>query len=121
MTEMTTETKFEVGKWYKRGDGELIRVVCVDAPGGYPVIGVDDGGAPWTFSFAGRRVSSYIDSRLDLIPIPIEPKKKGVVWVNVYGDKDFAFHFTKEAAERNFTPSRLARIRVDWEEGRFDE
>lgn len=119
MTEMTTETKFEVGKWYKRGDGELIRVVCVDAPGGYPVIGVDDGGAPWTFSFAGRRVSSYIDSRLDLIPIPIEPKKKGVVWANVYESGAVVTFLYKDSALFSGEDA-LARIRVEWEEGRFD-
>ena len=119
---MTTETKFEVNKWYKRGDGELIRVVCVDAPGDYPVIGCYENGNPLTYTSSGQY---YADRRwvdLDLIPAPIEPKKKGVVWVNVYDDGDLGGAYdSPDEADANQYHDRIARIRVSWEEGQFDE
>jgi hypothetical protein len=120
---MTTETKFVVGKWYKRGDGELIRVVCVDAPGSFPVVGIKSCGNPVTFTSDGYFWEDDVDSDKDLIPTPIEPKKKGVVWVNVYSDREClgVSYSTRDKADRTASPDRIARIRVEWEEGRFDE
>ena len=118
---MTTETKFEVGKHYKRGNGELIRVVCVDAPGEYPVIGCSENGNPLTYTSRGQ---FYADRRwvdLDLIPTPIEPKKKGVVWVNVYGDATRAGVYQTRQDADLWSKYAIARIRVEFEEGQFDE
>jgi hypothetical protein len=118
---MTTETKFEVGKYYKRGDGELIRVVCVDAPCTYPVIGHIQDGTPCNFTLEGRELGNEPSPTRDLIPTPIEPKKKGVVWVNVYDDGTRAgVGQTRQDADM-WSKYAIARIRVSWEEGRFDE
>lgn len=124
MTEMTTETKFEVGKWYKRGNGELIRVVCVDAPGDFPVIGHDRIGNVVQFTAMGWFWDDIPSESSDIIPTPIEPKKKGVVWVNVFnGGSGLSVHTDREQADYwpNTQVYRLARVKVEWEEGRFDE
>lgn len=120
---MTTETKFEVNKYYKRGDGELIRVVCVDAPCTYPVIGHKEDGTPCNFTLEGYFTKEDGESEhcANLIPTPIEPKKKGVVWVNVYDDGTRAgVGQTRQDADM-WSKYAIARIRVSWEEGRFDE
>jgi hypothetical protein len=118
---MTTETKFEVGKYYKRGDGELIRVVCVDAPGWYPVVGVGESGDVETFTAEGRHNFKARLASADLIPTPTEPKKKGVVWVNVYDDGTRAGVCQTLQDADMWLKYAIARIRVEWEEGRFDE
>jgi hypothetical protein len=123
---MTTETKFEVGKYYKRGDGELIRVVCVDAPGEYSVIGVRESGPTIRFTSAGQFYTDRPWMDRDLLSKPIEPKKKGVVWVNVYeeGKRCGVFEDKNDADffnNRLGFPHRLACIRLEWEEGRFDD
>jgi hypothetical protein len=63
-----------------------------------------------------------LNSSHDLIPTPIEPKKKGVVWVNVYKDETaLAFTSSLDAENSDFwLKAGVARIRVEWEEGRFD-
>jgi hypothetical protein len=117
-------TKFEVGKWYKRGDGELIRVVCVDAPSGFPVIGHDGTGFTDTYTTHGWRYYDEASPLHDLIPTPVEPKKKGVVWVNIRGDGYVSQFTRKDLADLGASlpgQNRIARIRVEWEEGRFDE
>jgi hypothetical protein len=116
---MNTTTKFEVGKWYKRGNGDLIRVVCVDAPGDYPVIGVCEGGSPWTFTRSGQQTTMGLNSSHDLTPIPIEPKKKGVVWVNVFPLCSQSYGTLEMARGDAF--GSIARIRVEWEENQFDD
>jgi len=116
---MSTETKFEVGKWYKYGSGDLIRVVCVDAPGDYPIIGHDEEGAAVSYTSEGLWYKGDSDSYLNLIPTPIEPKKKGVVWVNVFPLCSQSYGTLEMARGGAF--GSIARIRVEWEEGRFDD
>jgi hypothetical protein len=118
---MTTETKFEVGKYYNRGDGELVRVVCVDAPGWYPVVGVDENGEVETFTAEGHHNFNHPWQSRDLIPTPIEPKKKGVMWVNVYDDGTRAGVYQTQQDADFWSEHAIARIRVNWEEGRFDD
>jgi hypothetical protein len=118
---MTTETKFEVNKYYKRGDGELIRVVCVDAPGDWPVIGHDRFGNVVQFTSLGWFWDDIPSESSDLIPTPIEPKRKGVVWVNVYDDATRAGVYQTRQDADMWSKYAIARIRVSWEEGRFDE
>lgn len=120
MTEMTTETKFEVGKYYKRGDGELVRVVCVDAPGDYPVIGHFECGDVETYTAEGSVSAGANYPPADLIPTPVEPKKKGVVWVSIYNDTSSSSYSTRRDADA-FLNHMIARVRVPWEEGQFDD
>lgn len=117
---MTTETKFVVGKWYKRGNGERIRVVCVDAPGEYPVIGHRVDGAVYTFTTEGFYPGGD-ELYLDLTLILVEPKREGVVWVTTYANGSVAVHRTKQEANDSAYEDCIARARVNWEEGQFDE
>jgi len=115
---MKTETKFEVGKWYKNGVGELVRVVCVDAPGKLPIIGYNEEGNAVTFTSEGLWYTDGSNPHLNLIPTPIEPKKKGMVWVNVFPLCSQSYGTLEMARGDAF--GSIARIRVEWEEGRFD-
>lgn len=70
-------TKFERDKVYKTRDGKSVRVLCVDAPGPLPMIGIylDEGEtlggcAP---RHTDGRLYTHRDSELDLIPAKPEP------------------------------------------------
>lgn len=53
--------------------------------------------------------------------LPTKPPKR-VVWMNVYEQDEAAFlHKSRKEAERNASPRRIACIRVEFEEGQFDE
>jgi hypothetical protein len=85
------------------------------------VVGIKSCGDPITFTGDGSFWGDTVDEIKDLIPTPIEPKKKGVVWVNVYDDGTRAgVGQTRQDADM-WSKYAIARIRVSWEEGRFDE
>jgi len=57
------------------------------------------------------------DSPFDLIP----KKKSGEAWMNVYATGYCTGHSTRYTADARGAGDRIARIRVPWEEGQFDE
>jgi hypothetical protein len=85
------------------------------------VIGHEVCGYVNTFTAGGYSLGDGESNHWEnLIPTPIEPKKKGVVWVNVYKDGSSNSYRTREEA-LVWLEYSIARIRVEWEEGRFDE
>ena len=110
----------DINKKYRYRNGEDARILCVDRPIKMDmclVLSMDPNGSVWYHDENGRLCSDKIDSLLDLI----EVKDKKELWLNVYKYGSCS-HPTKEDADTIEGKSfRLARIKVEYEEGRFDE
>ena len=80
---------FEVGKTYKNVDGEDVRIICIDKPGEYPMVGIV-GDCIGTFTLDGR-LDSCVKSGNDLIPpeksIYVVENHAGSIWI-CYGDNE---------------------------------
>lgn len=94
-------------------NGHKVRLLCVDAPGDYPVVGLIEGaGCPDIWTADGRRLSTYTaEHPCDLIPIP-PPRIQRTVWLNVYRGHDAGPWHTRDFADRNAGPDRIACIPV---------
>ncbi len=101
--------KIERDKWYVTRGGDKVRVVCVDAPGNYPVIGIDDEGAR-EYTSDGRFYNDDSNCNLDLVSEHPEPAR---VWANqsitgawhVYGSAETANQYAGDAINK---PTRIA-------------
>ena len=74
-----------MGKKYRTRDGRDVRLLCVDGPDPFPVIGIIDGDSHatcWTAN--GNLTDVYPDYHTDLIEYQ-EPDIR-TIWVNVYED-----------------------------------
>ena len=112
--------KIERDKVYIDGRGQRHRVVCVDATteaDGYPVIGINDAGGVSTFTSRGAYQVDH-QSEYDLVR---EVKVKQVRYVNIYPNGTVFDHKSKRDAENGAGTSRLACIRVEYEEGQLDD
>lgn len=122
--------KIEAGKRYRTRGGDEVEVLKTGLnTNGYTVFGVHttangvERGRTWlggSYYFEERD-----PSHLDLIS-EIRPKR--VVWLNVYeGDQGAMFFSSRQEADADYlkcldlTPARLACIRVEFEEGQFDD
>ena len=116
--------KIEVGKWYKIANGykafimhKLHPASCAVCPYlGYITSpnGVYSQQQQWDETGCCN-INSY-----QIIEEWKEPKT-GVAYVNVYEDGDCNTHLTLKFAEATRTHDCLARVRVEWKEGQFDE
>lgn len=102
-------------------DGRKVRILCTDRKGWTPIVGliIDDSGETietWSSDGAFKRDGSK-NNPLDLVN-----SNDGTFWVNVYsGGVSGSTHTTREAADSWAAEGRLARIKVLWREGQFDE
>ena len=119
--------KIEAGKKYRTRGGHEAEVLRTDVRDEQPVVGIitfNDGGQSVTeWSVDGSFWPDGEGSTKDLIS-EIRPKR--VVWLNVYDTGDFFIHETKQQADRAESPSccrpsRIACIRVEFEENQFDD
>lgn len=118
-------TQFVVGmEGVTTRDGRKARILCVDAPGDYPIVGLverDERAIRWTA--IGRHANSYVVHNYDLIP-PTPPKLYN--WINVYRNEDNIVlggnhHSRKDAdASAGDDTDRVGCIKVELAE-RFDE
>lgn len=102
-------------------DGKPVRILCTDAKGDYPVIGLvyypngDERESPESYTENGRYDFADEGSR-DLFFSP--EKREG--WVNIYKDNIDrtvgAVYTNKEEAEKNRTTCHVATIKITWEE-----
>lgn len=97
--------KIERDKWYLTRGGDKVRVVCVDAPGDYPVIALTDGDF-CTYTADGF---SYIGDRTDL-DLVAEYREPARVWVNFYPDGEYEAYDSEHIAreEVGFHATRVA-------------
>ena len=49
------------------------------------------------------------------------PPRTGERWINIYSNHLGASYYTKEDADNNVAPTRIACVKVTWTEGQFDE
>lgn len=111
--------KIERDKVYIDGRGRRVRAVCIDntTMPGFPVIGVcEESGDILTYKSEGHRWHDG-GSGYDLVR---EVKEKKVRYINIYPKKE-AFHNSRQAADDCAGHNRLACIRVEYEEGQFDD
>lgn len=112
-------SKIERDKVYVDGYGKRVRVVCIDntAVPHYPVIGVcEEGGDIFTYTSEGQ-VRHNATSTSDLVR---EVKEKHVRYINIYPNNEIS-HNSRQTADDCAIHDRLARIRVEYEEGQFDD
>lgn len=111
--------KIERDKFYVDGKGNKVRVVCVDNTAilHFPVIGVCGGsGDIFQYTSEGHRWLDGV-SEFDLIR---EVKEKQVRYINIYPRNEIS-HNSRQTADDCAIHDRLARIRVEYEEGQFDD
>lgn len=88
-------------------DGEPLRIICVDAPGPFPIIAIGSNGRLLGYSMIGNNCSC--DTRNDLINI-VEKQK----WfLNVYPTGEPTLHSTKDTAEACAARDRLRCVEVE--------
>lgn len=117
--------QIEVGKYYKTRDGRKAFIAAkLPNPSDEPYIGY----AEYTH---GQIVESWYEdgsyitdqsSGNDLIEEWKEPKS-GVRYVNIYDNPDARsyIYLTRKEADNAAPNDRIARIRVEWKEGQFDD
>ena len=112
--------KIEAGKKSRTRGGDEVEVLKTDLPGNTPVLGVYLHHGDW--ETGGWNLDGYFSSgTFHIFDIISEIKPKRVVWLNVYPEDDGGFYYDSRAeADRQATPYRIACIRVEFEEGQFD-
>lgn len=108
----------EMGKTYTTREGRPVRILCVDAEGDYPVVGmIGPNCLRWkingNYNYMGH------NSLDDLIPA--KTKREG--WINIYTpSNDFSLAFvsdvykSREDADASAASMRVACIHIQWEE-----
>lgn len=102
-------------KTYRTREGLEVRIYAVDGGGRWPVHGAikdADGWKAENWKLTGKAYDST--SRPDDL---IEIKPKNVRWVNIYPSSHMTNHTTRAEADREKHISRLACVRVEFEEG----
>lgn len=104
-------------KTYRTRDGREVRIYAVDGPKGSPtqVHGAVKEDAEW------RLIAWFNDGAYSVSENPndlIEVRPKQVRWVNIYPDGWLSESYdSQEKARRHSSLSRVACIRVEFEEG----
>jgi len=120
---MTTQLKIEAGKKYRTRGGDEVEVLRTDLKRGDPVLAV------LTSKVGGYQEAVYYYSDGSYCPDERSPsdliseiKPKRVVWMNVYQECCTSYGFsTREEADDYAGDGRIACVRVEFEEGQFDE
>jgi hypothetical protein len=88
-----------------------VRILCVDAPGGLPVVSIDDTGGI-CLHYANGQLIPGNSSGCDLVPLQ-KPRKPVEAWVVVRDDCDRRYFWNKADADdlaRHWPGSRLVRL-----------
>jgi len=121
MTKFTHPRDAKTGHKWQLRDGTPVAEVKAfnDVRFGYSIVGVCNGQL-LTFTNIGERYFNITDTDpSDLIDVPVER----TVWMNIYGRPSLTTLLfpTKEEADDRATISRVARVKVTYTEGQFDE
>ncbi len=114
--------KIEAGKYYKcdNGDKAFAGYVRDDCTTDYPVVGHLEGRSGVMLWGVDGRCMTVERRGFDLVEEWKEPAQ-GTEWINVYPYGTTQTRLSRENADASAFPNRIARIRVDWVEGQFDE
>jgi len=104
----------KAGKPVVTRDGRPVRILAFDRKGDYCIVAiVSCWGSDEVIGYRESGKSATINSEYDLF-MKLE-KKEG--WVNVYrGGSTGDLYSTEDAAKRSTLPSRIATVKVEWEE-----
>lgn len=108
-----------IHKTYQTRDGRPVEIITTRARESrkWPVMGyIDDWKGVTFWSPEGIHDVNGVRSNLDLV----EVTSKHVIWLNVYPDAVLGFD-SREVADGCSTESRIARLKVEFREGQFDE
>lgn len=111
--------KIERDKVYVTGHGKRVRVVCADnnSMPNFPVIGVyEESGDISAYTSEGH----FWDDGVSGFDLVREVKEKQVRYINIYPNNEIS-HNSRQTADDCAIHGRLARIRVEYEEGQFDD
>lgn len=111
--------KYPIGSYWRTRGGDKVVVVDYEDNVLQPVVACHIAGE-YVYRVDANGFSKF-DSMDDLIA-PWVDKKRGEVWVNVYpnGVGGLAY-ISKSEAQSSKCHDLLARVKVTWEEGKFDE
>lgn len=116
--------KFDPTKPVKTRDGEKVRILASDLPEPWPIVAaiVEDGEYElMSYTASGKLFSDGDESPFDLINI-LEERE---VWLNFYknkfGEINSHSYLSKPLADRGASAGRIARVRVKFAEGQFDD
>lgn len=102
--------------------GQSVRILTTDRQGEYPVVGLISYASGEerveTWALDGRNYKLGLPDSMDLVNTP--PPKR-VVYLNDYPDRVPVLHVDRSRADAMAGPDRSARIRVEFEDGQFDE
>lgn len=110
----------DIRKTYKTRSGLPVEIVTTRARGSpeWPVMGYVSDWKQFSFwSPDGLFDVNGVYSNLDLVEVA--PKR--VLWLNVYPDGISVAHDSREDADEGSAENRIARLKVEFEEGQFDE
>lgn len=108
-------------KQYRTRDGREVRIYAVDHREPVSVVGavLSDGEWMSVSWFPTGECYKMCETLSDLIEV--KPRIKREVWVNVYPGENthWVMHLTKESADRQSMPNRIACVKlvIDCEEG----
>ena len=110
----------DINKKYRYRNGKEARILCVD--GGdenYPVIALTREGQTSRHTKSGALCNIEGQHIWDLV----EVKEKNVLWLNVYNSpfEGFIYREKECADDESYDEERIARIKVEYEKGQFDE
>ena len=120
---METHKKFEVGQFWKDNKGRKHQIMEIEPKDlNIHIITYCYGKRLYqnreSFIFQADGRSVYFKD-ISLTE-PWQEPRSGEVWVNIYSDVMFNYTAKKEADARA-SSNRLARIKMPWKEGQFDE
>ena len=115
-----SEPSLDLTKPVQTRDGRKVRLLCTDGPGEYPVIGIIEGRDDVCRWPLNGRVAPYGDLSVDLINTPAAPRTFER-WFNVYRSGDDDGYNTRQEADGHVLTGRIARKRVVFTEGEWDE
>jgi len=109
-----------MNKKYQTRDGQPVELLTTRSRESrkWPVMGYI-GDCKWVTFWGPEGIHDVngVRSNLDLV----EVKPKRVLWLNVYPDGDSSSHESREDADECAGARRIARLKVEFGEGRFDE
>lgn len=105
-------TYWQSKKFQTRGGNPDVRLLCVDGPGEYPIVGfVSEDVIRWSIS--GIYSVNGHETHHDLI----NAKTKREGWVNMYPSGSLSYIYsTESAANAGHRDGRIACCRIEWEE-----
>ncbi len=111
---------FDPAKPVQTRDGRPARIVCTDTKSGNPILALvtlkDGQEVPMQFSTNGQTYKRE-EGAFDLINIP----ETRTLYVHAYHDNAVGVFQTREHADYRAVPGRIARVKVTYTEGQFDE